>query len=399
MTVIDTHLARLVVAGVSVDPISVSVTMDEGWAPFVQATATLPPDTAVAGADPRTKVRGQISLQRLFGDADLVSELSAAWSSLRLSDLSGMYGGKPISYLSAQHYRPWNSFGMRLSSRRLSDLSMRSRSRDVRTGEITLTFASDEALLQDYALVADSPYMPGYTSVRACVNYALGKIGAALIDGDADGSITADASQWNPGQSAWDWLTPLVQAAGLRLWCDELRAWHLDVSPSTVDGQTTLTVSGSITDATDDTTLDGDWYDAVVITYQWTDAAGTDHTMYDTATNTNWSRVLSLSYNSPYPGPGGAAAVLNRRNAEGDIVTVTAISDYASKPSQALAVTFDDGQRTGQVASVSWDWPAATMQVKSRDVITVGPTAWANGPAGVPWSDGPVGQSWAEHTA
>src|SRR5690606_29127498 len=32
---------------------------------------------------------------------------------------------------------------------------------------------------------------------------------------------------WRPGESLWDFLQPLMEASGLRLFCDEERAWRL----------------------------------------------------------------------------------------------------------------------------------------------------------------------------
>lgn len=73
------------------------------------------------------------------------------------------------------------------------NLGMRSRVIDVKARMMTLGFASDEALLQDYApLVDDTTPRTHEKSLRAVVNYVLGKVipGAALVTA-LDKDVTA----------------------------------------------------------------------------------------------------------------------------------------------------------------------------------------------------------------
>ena len=48
-----------------------------------------------------------------------------------------------------------------------------------------------------------------------------------------ESSKNSQATVWQPGVSAYDWVSPIVQTGGLRLWCDESRDWHLDLSTTT----------------------------------------------------------------------------------------------------------------------------------------------------------------------
>lgn len=79
-----------------------------------------------------------------------------------------------------------------LTRQRSFDLGIRSAVPDRAGGTVTLSLASDEALLRDYAqLVDDHSPRAHETSLRAVCNYVLGKIGAALEPGGPDADVTA----------------------------------------------------------------------------------------------------------------------------------------------------------------------------------------------------------------
>lgn len=75
---------------------------------------------------------------------------------------------------------------------RTFDLGVRVASPDRAGGTVTLTLASDEALLGDYAqLVDDAAPRQHEASLRAVCDYVLGKIGAQLEPGALDADVTA----------------------------------------------------------------------------------------------------------------------------------------------------------------------------------------------------------------
>lgn len=79
-----------------------------------------------------------------------------------------------------------------IGSSRLFDLAVRSRRADHKGKTIEMELASDEALLMDYApLSTDTGARAHETSLRAVVNYVLGKIGASLEAGTYDADVTA----------------------------------------------------------------------------------------------------------------------------------------------------------------------------------------------------------------
>lgn len=75
---------------------------------------------------------------------------------------------------------------------RAFDLGVRERKLSHDAAIVTLTLASDEALLNDYAPLADDATPRQYeASLRGVVNYVLGKIGASLQAGGPDANVTA----------------------------------------------------------------------------------------------------------------------------------------------------------------------------------------------------------------
>ncbi len=202
-------------------------------------------------------------------------------------------------------------------------------------------------------------------------------------------------------QTAWDYLNPLVQSAGLRLYCDEQRDWHLIDDTYVAPGQTSLNYTGTLVGASDTISRDtSEWYDAVVITYTWTDALGATQYGYDTASEIGFSKVLHLEYETAYPGPGAAARVLSRATGRGLINELSAVSDYSARPSQPTVVSLPDViTQTGFLSQLTWTFPDDTMSVKTRGLVETPDTAWVFTPVGRHWNDITAGIHWNIYTA
>lgn len=402
MTTIDKHTASIRVPGQEpIGVVSANFTIDEGWSPYAQARFTVPADSATLELiDPRNDVRLVGWLRQDFGESDPVADLSAEWAGLKLSDLSTRYAGTYVSAISAPHYKPWNAFGMRASSIRTFDMGIRGRERDERTGDLVITVASDEALLQDYRLVASGPLTLTFPTVRPMVEYVLSLIGAHLGTEDSvDAPVPAGSAVWTPGTDAWSFLQPFVQQAGMRLWCDERRHWRLSPDQLQRAGAVALSHLGTVTNAKDTIDRDAEWYDAVQITYTWTDALGATQYAYDSAVTPRYSKVLDLTYKVPYPGPGAAQRVLDRANGRGRVLSIDAVSDYSIDPGiDATLQLADTPTQTGTVASVTWALPEAEMQIKTRGLIDTPESAWIKLPEGERWIDSPAGGTWLNET-
>lgn len=187
------------------------------------------------------------------------------------------------------------------STGRRFDMLVRTMEYDAGAGSVTLGLASDEALLQDAALVSAGPWTPTQPSARFVVAYVLASIGAVLEDELDDGVIDPASSVWLPGVTASSYLAPILTATGLRLYCTEQRHWHLKDSDASTDGFVTLDPAVNVVRETSSASMDDPqgFYDAVVVQYAWTAADGTRRTSYDTAGTSSGYFDLSGVGNAP----------------------------------------------------------------------------------------------------
>ncbi|MCB7135363.1 hypothetical protein [Cellulosimicrobium marinum] len=395
------HLAysvEVVGAGHRVSPVGGSVTLDESWSPYAQASLTipLPNDPDVLNAlDPRVGARVRLTLAQQFGTSftpqhltDLVGSSVAGWT----ADLDG----GPLANWTGSHSLPFNASGARPSRVRRLNLGVRSRVVNYERGTVNVDLASDEALLQDFALVATSAALPPTNTVQGVATLALASIGATVVIDGPDVPLEADSTGWEPGRSAWDYVKPLIDTAGMRLYCDETRRWHLTSPLSPTQGA--LAFSGATATLLEDQlSRDTGWFDAVVIRYRWTDSSGQEQVRYDTAQVGVPTRVYTVEHERRYPGPGAAQAILNRARGRGRVEAVSAVANPEATPGQALTVNLADTPiQTGLITRVTWSLDTDEMQVRSRDLTDTPPMAWALMPPGWAWDAIPMGMSWDE---
>lgn len=319
------------------------------------------------------------------------------------ADVTAVYGGKTAAAVSADYFEPWNSFGVRPPTLRNFNVILRSFEADHRAGELGLIFNTDEMLLQDFALLSKDSIAPLTSTVKGAVNLALSMVNAALSPDSLDASVEdVESLVWKPGVSGWDYVEPLVQKAGLRLYCDEQRIWRLTQPQRSVDGFLSLAASSNVTRGIDSVSLDArsedSWYDGVVVRYEWQDAANVRQTAYDTAGDPATARkVYSLTVSDvPYPGPGAARAILTRSQGRGRVLNVDAISDYSTEPGLPLGISLPNSiTQTGFVSAVDWDFPQGVMSVKSRGLVETPPDSWTLTPPELTWATVADDTTWS----
>jgi hypothetical protein len=178
---------------------------------------------------------------------------------------------------------------------------------------------------------------------------------------------------WNPGTTAWDFLEPFTSSAGLRLYSDEARVWRL-IDPASYSVPGVVTLSGFNLERGADTISRDDeeiFATGIVVRYTWPDVNDVVRIAYDVAGTP--SKVVLIEYDTAYPGPGAAAAILARRNGTGRTQDVTAIVDWRVTPGMQATTSLPAApQQRGKVQAVTFPLDdSPLMDVATRGLVDV----------------------------
>lgn len=188
----------------------------------------------------------------------------------------------------------------------------------------------------------------------------------------------------------------MIQAAGLRLVCDEARVWTLRPVDYQASGALSFRAGVNIIDADDVISRDeNEWCDAAVVVYTWIGTDGRTLTAVDAfSLSATPSRVVRLERSTPYPGPGLAAYTVHRAQQRGRVVTVETPTVWTARAETPLQIILDGAPtQIGTVTAVTFDLGEASMTVTARTTDTPA-SAWVLIPTGERWIDSPVGGSW-----
>lgn len=191
----------------------------------------------------------------------------------------------------------------------------------------------------------------------------------AVVDGPSP-----DAFLWQAGQSAMDFLHPLVQSVGLRLVCDELRRWSLRSETFSAPGTLTLRHGVNLIEERQGISRDaGFWFDAAVRKYSWKDpVTGAQLERVDAfAAITPHTRLSLIELTTPYPGPGRAEYAVRRAQGVGREVTVSTVAqwDAAAEMSMQLILEYTTPQ-VAKVQALTFDLSDDRMTITARTVDT-----------------------------
>lgn len=413
MPTLSTHYAVVTLPnGDEITPISVDVTADETWAPYIQASIRVPSNLITDDIDPRTGSRLKLRLQQDFGDLIHVYEITDDFGG-DVSNITAAFGGN-VADITRAYAKPWNIFeaGLPISTVTAAyggdvsnitaaglmdvwemsdflhstgtfnpapstifnaDLGVRAISYDYVSKEATISLASDEAIAQDVHGYGDD-VMVTYYDLRSVVNEVLNFISADLEAGTANQTYPLGYNlqkyEVNLPNTAWDFIESMTTAAGFRVYCDELRNWYL-VETTAVSGELELTDTDNITSFQKDISRENLWYNQAVIQYEDPDLG----TIFDDyfATGTGNIRTIYLKKeNMSFPGFGAAQAIVERSLTRGEIYSIESIANFDARPSQTLTVDITgEPTKTGVVQSITWSLPSARMSVDIRDLQEV----------------------------
>jgi len=233
---------------------------------------------------------------------------------------------------------------------------------------------SGNILNVDRALFDEGEFDPGYfdgsTPTTSTYAYAWAEDANAspstrtlLVD-----APEPDAFAWRAGINALEFLHPLVQAAGLRLVCDEQRVWRLRTEQWTRVGKIRVAYAENMIAGSDTISRDDDsWYDAAVTRYTWT-SQGVQQERTDVyALNTPHSRVRVFDKQAPYPGPGFSEYAVRRAQGRGRTVEATAVADWDASADMAADVILAGAlPQFGRIDTVTFDLDRDEMTITTR---------------------------------
>ncbi len=234
-------------------------------------------------------------------------------------------------------------------------------------------------------------FFEGSTASTGLVTYAW--TGAAYATASTRTYLpNTDAMILDPGETLWDYLAPILDSSGLRLWCDELGLWRLRKRDELVAGQVNVSPTNGLIESVNSVDRDGDlWFDSVVIKYA--------DEVFDIAGVGGKKTLVLDRTEKTIPAFGGAQAILATALARGRSYTLAASSNYESAPGKQLVLTIP-GQipAAGALQAVSWEFPAGTMTVDTKGIVETPLTSWLFAPNGRRWDDIAVGTDWTEYT-
>lgn len=222
----------------------------------------------------------------------------------------------------------------------------------------------------------DRGYFDGSTTDTASYNYEWsGTTGQSTSTRTALVDRPTDSLLWRAGQSALDFLIPIVQASGFRLVCDEARVWTLRDENYTASAPTLSVRTGvNLTNGSDTISRESDstWFDAAVTVYEWTDANGLTQRVVDSySLSGTYSRAVLFERDAAYPGPGFSQYAVRRAQGRGRVVEVSQVSDWTSQAEQLCSFVVPGAPtQTGKTDAVTFDLGADEMTASARTTDT-----------------------------
>ncbi|GAA5205872.1 phage head spike fiber domain-containing protein [Microbacterium kyungheense] len=237
--------------------------------------------------------------------------------------------------------------------------------------------ANGEAFIADCAMLYEGDeVIPYHDGATAPAGYTVAWSGTAHASPSTRTPVVERRPELftiKPGTSLWDFLLPITSQAGMVLWCDELRHWHL-AFPESRTIPTLVSVSESNTSlGVDSLSLDdeGAVVSGVILRYRWTEN-GAQQEAYDTAGDPD--NAITIDIPKPYPGPGAASAVLARRQGSGRRQTVKTITQQAATPGMTAQISLPGAPDTiGRIQSVEFDHDTGFMDLDAAGLVDIIP--------------------------
>lgn len=201
---------------------------------------------------------------------------------------------------------------------------------------------------------------------------------------------------WSPGQSAWDFLQPILQTAGWHLWCDSYdAAWQpgsvitrcfiADNSfgfsnPARRVLQGFNLLDASIVDSWSAEFSDGTpmYADQVILHYTWNDSLNQPREAYDVYPSTGKKPYYVELEDTPFAGNGRAQGIWKRISARASIAQGITWFDRGTYPGQQLALTADalGGSYLAYLEATTHDPFRGTTEFRTKQTIAYTSKSW-----------------------
>lgn len=407
------QVVERVYGGVLGVPISLTITQDESWSPRVQGELTAPRRLL----DEIARPGGSASLGELQGDT-LTIQLVTRYGRQRLcrdytpvmlaggapgllafvrAPAAPWHPGEPIQPLSAATARwggsvaavtaecggsiaaitralrqPGGSYDIPPTETQTVRVRRRKESPDDLEGTVTITLAGEDVRLHDERNTATAAYVNFYTSLRALVTDVLGKVYEYSLDIDRPRltpgtDVTIPTGQeWKPAQTAWEFLHPILEAAGWQLYADLAGVYHLvarlsSPAPHGLDADRDLIDMKTIRDRADG------YYDAAMIEY--TDGT-TPAERWDVYAPLGARRVAHETRPGKRLSAGAAEQLVQRSRARLTPGTAQSTVQLDLRPGHRLAIRTPWRTEQATISALTHTYPAAETSYELRDIPT-----------------------------
>lgn len=405
--------------GTELKPISVNITADEAWSPYIQGTIVLPADQVTGEIDPLNGDHIGIRMQQDFGDIIYLYELTKAFGG-DVSAVTAAYAPVKPAKITREFSYPWNTFSQALPISKVTttyapvtplkltnagfstvyqmtdflhtddtfnpapstifdgELSVREIEFDYITKEATLQVSSDEHFYIDrhgYGLGIYS----FWSDLRSMLENA-DILDESIVLQPGTANISFDPQYFLPSfeeniyqqdNDAWTFMDSMAKTGGLVIYADEKRRWWL-VEAGSVIGSIQLKDDENITSFKRIVSRERGWYNAAVVRWEFQDAQRTD---INYPFGLYGAKTLFIKYdnvNFPDDTSGTAAAIVARTLTRGETYEVEAIANFNARPRQEITIDITgESLKTGVIQSVTWSLPSARMNIELRDLKEV----------------------------
>lgn len=204
-----------------------------------------------------------------------------------------------------------------------------------------------------------------------------------------------DSLTWSPGQSAWDFLQPILQASGVRMWS----LGYTVLNGAVVARMLWATNSFGLTTSTQvvrdtynlfDLSQVDSWSaefpdgtpmyaDQVVIHYTWTDSLNQAREAYDVYPATGKKPYFKELTDTPFAGIGRAQGIYNRISARKTMYQGTAWFNRAIEPGRQITITSASaagGSVVGYVDAITVDPFRGTTEFRTKQTVAYTTKSW-----------------------